>query len=237
MCYFDASAIINSNREFYLLYRDQLILYHEIYTHTDMSYICILDYGHGLQTPGKRSPDSSLYEWQFNRELGKLIKAGLEEAGIVVRETLSPESDSDPSLSVRADRANHIAADNKDSECIFVSIHGNAAGNGQDWSSARGWSVFVSPNSSSHSKALACALTEGADKAGLKIRRPRPGQDYWESNFAVLRRTTMPAVLTENLFYDNKEDCEIMKSPEGLNKLATAHIYGITEYFRALEQK
>lgn len=199
-----------------------------------MSNICILDYGHGRETPGKRSPDSSLYEWQFNRELGKIIKAGLEAEGIIVMETLSPECDSDPSLSVRADRANHIAHDNTDSECIFVSIHGNAAGNGQNWASARGWSVFVSPNSSPRSKALACALTEGASKAGFKIRRPSPGQDYWESNFAVLRKTSMPAVLTENLFYDNKEDCEIMKSQEGLNKLAAAHIYGITEYFKSI---
>ena len=31
----------------------------------------LIDAGHGKDTPGKRSPDSSLMEWEFNREIAK----------------------------------------------------------------------------------------------------------------------------------------------------------------------
>lgn len=53
----------------------------------------------------------------------------------------------------------------------------------------------------------------------------------WEENFYVLKNTVMPAVLTENLFYDNLEDCEIMKSEEGLNALAKIHVEAIKEAY------
>ena len=35
--------------------------------------VVILDAGHGSDTPGKCSPDKSLYEWQFNREIVAML--------------------------------------------------------------------------------------------------------------------------------------------------------------------
>lgn len=37
----------------------------------------------------------------------------------------------------------------------------------------------------------------------------------------------MPAVLTENLFYDNKLDLEVMKSDDGIEVLAQIHFNAI----------
>ena len=38
-----------------------------------MTKAFIISPGHGKNTPGKRSPDSSLMEWEFNRRLAKRI--------------------------------------------------------------------------------------------------------------------------------------------------------------------
>ena len=42
----------------------------------------ILDAGHGKETPGKRSPDGTLLEWEFNRKLSNAIKKQCDELNI-----------------------------------------------------------------------------------------------------------------------------------------------------------
>ena len=42
----------------------------------------------------------------------------------------------------------------------------------------------------------------------------------------------MPAILTENLFYDNPEDIEVMKSEKGIEILAKIHIEAIKEILK-----
>ncbi|MGE6631573.1 N-acetylmuramoyl-L-alanine amidase [Bacillus sp. NPDC077027] len=44
---------------------------------------------------------------------------------------------------------------------------------------------------------------------------------------AVLRETKMPAILTENLFIDLKEDATLLKQKSFLNLLAEGHVEGI----------
>ena len=50
-----------------------------------------------------------------------------------------------------------------------------------------------------------------------------------EANFYVLRKTTMPAILTENGFFSNKQQCEQMLSAEYRDKIAEAHVQAILE--------
>ena len=54
--------------------------------------IC-LDYGHGKNTAGKRSPDCSLLEYEFNRDVGKRLKAILERHNIEIVETVTDDAD------------------------------------------------------------------------------------------------------------------------------------------------
>jgi N-acetylmuramoyl-L-alanine amidase len=42
--------------------------------------------------------------------------------------------------------------------------------------------------------------------------------------------TNCPAVLTENLFMDNKEDVKLLLSEEGKNKIVNLHVKGILTY-------
>ena len=48
--------------------------------------IIILDNGHGMETPGKRSPiwsdRTQLLEYEFNRDVVRRIEAALNERGI-----------------------------------------------------------------------------------------------------------------------------------------------------------
>ena len=69
---------------------------------------------------------------------------------------------------------------------------------------------------------------------GLKGNRSVPKDRYWEANFTIIARTNCPAVLTENLFYDNKEDLAILKSEEGKKKIVDLHVEGIINYLNSL---
>ncbi len=187
----------------------------------------LIDNGHGEDTSGKCSPDRKLREWAYTREIADLVVSGLRKLGVdaerIVREN------TDVSLSERCKRANAIYRETGN-KAILVSIHCNAAGSGEKWMNAKGWSVFVSNNKSANSKKLAVCLAEAAEGLKLQIRRPAPKQLYWEQNLAMCRDTNCPAVLTENFFQDNKEDVEYLLSAEGKLAVTEVHVKGIAKY-------
>ena len=189
----------------------------------------ILSPGHGIDTKGKRSPDGSLEEWRFNRKLVNKIAEGLDEAKVPY--ILLDMGNTDVTLQGRVARANSFGKN-----CLYISVHGNAAGNGSKWMNARGWSIYTSKGYTK-SDPIAEIFIKKAEEIlpgiGCKVRKYslKKHEGDWEENFYVLKNTVMPAVLTENLFYDSAEDCEIMKSEEGLNALAKIHVEAIKEVY------
>lgn len=195
--------------------------------------IVLLDYGHSKVDPtnGKCSPDRSFFEWQFNRNLGRKIANRLRGQGIQVIEIVTESEDEvKVTPSQRAARANDLCSKYGTANCMYVSIHANAAGNGKDWMSARGWSVFVSKNCSDASKQLANCIFDAVEKEGFKMRKPKPSQKYWQENFTVVYKTRCKAVLTESLFYDNKEDLALLKDEATIQKLLNGHVNGILKF-------
>lgn len=193
-------------------------------------YIILLDGGHGVNTPGKQSPDGLLKEYAYAREIVKRIFNSLKELGYEPY-ILVPEMD-DISLSMRVKRANNIYnASNK--KAILISVHCNAAGADGKWHSAKGWSVFVAQNASANSKKLADCLKKAADDEKLKVRLQYPNKSYWVQSLAVCRDTNCPAVLTENMFQDNKEDVEFLLSEDGKKKITELHVNGIINYLNS----
>lgn len=188
----------------------------------------LLDNGHGENTPGKRSPDGKLREYLYAREIASMVYDELYNRDYDV-ELLVPET-TDISLSERCKRANKFAKELGNKNVLLVSIHCNAAGNGSAWMSAKGWSVFVSNNASSNSKLLADCLYDAAEQQKLKLRTEKPGQKYWQQSLAICRDTNCPAVLTENLFQDNKEDVEFLLSKDGKEAITKLHVDGIIKY-------
>lgn len=186
----------------------------------------LIDNGHGSNTPGKCSPDSRLREYDYTREIAERLMMELRKNGIDAERIVKEEID--VPLAERCRRANEYKA----SEAILVSIHCNAAGNGSDWMSARGWEAWTSVGKTKADK-LATCLYEGAKHClpGMKMRKDMAdGDPDKESQFYILRHTNCPAVLTENLFQDNREDVEFLLSEEGKRVIVSLHVWGIMKY-------
>lgn len=193
-----------------------------------MNVIFIFDYGHGLETPGKKSPDGKLKEAAYVREIGSMIVNKLGDFGFPTH-VLVPENHDVP-LATRVSRVNSLVRNNPENQYFLISLHVNAAGMGKSWTKANGWSVFVSPKASTYSKELAETLSSNAQEQGLKVRREYPKLGYWSRNFYILTKTLCPAVLTENLFMDNQEDCNFLLSEEGKEKIMNLHVYSIMDF-------
>lgn len=191
--------------------------------------VILIDNGHGKNTPGKRSPDERLREWSWTREIAAGIVAELQRRGHT--SFLLTKDEEDVPLSTRAANANAYCRHYGTSNVLLISIHGNAAGNGK-WMNAQGWSAFTTKGVT-ESDELALYLYKAAEKAfpGRKIRRYNGAKEPdWEENFTILFKSWCPAVLTENFFYDNKDDCEYMLSDEGKQAIIRCHVEGIEAY-------
>lgn len=192
----------------------------------------LIDTGHGIDTLGKCSPDKQYYEWAFAREIAQMISDKLTTCGYDAQ-LIVPEKEDIP-LTERARRVNEICGKFGSDNVILVSIHSNAAGNGQ-WMAARGWCAFTSKGKTNADK-LASAIYKEAEKnfAGHKLRTDySDGDPDWEEEFYILRKTKCPAVLTENFFHDNREDLAYITSAEGKRAIVRTHVDGIINYIKA----
>lgn len=187
----------------------------------------LLDNGHGYDTKGKRSPDGRLREYAWAREIAKRIESELRKRGLDVQRIVTEERDI--SLTERVRRVNNICKQVGAGNVCLVSVHVNAAGSG-GWRTARGWSGWVFTRSSANSKRLAQLLYAEAERRGLQGNRSVPKEKYWTANFYILRYTNCPAVLTENLFQDNKEDVDYLLSEEGKQAITDLHVQAILKY-------
>ena len=192
----------------------------------------LIDPGHGIDTPGKRSPDGLFREYLWNRQVADLILEGLVSSGVdaslVVTET------NDVSLRNRVNRVNTICNRLGASNVLLVSIHANAAGNGYAWMNAKGWSCYTSRGKSKSDQVAEC-LYDAFEKEfqDRKIRKDMSDGDRdWEENFYVLQKSKCPAVLLENFFYDNREECAWMLQEETKRRIASAAVKGIIKYIK-----
>lgn len=189
--------------------------------------VVLIDNGHGQETPGKRSPDGRLREWVYAREIALRLEKALKARGYDAERIVTEENDIP--LNERVKRANKIYSETG-KKAILVSIHCNAAGADGKWHEARGWAAYVSRNASPSSKALALCLISAAKGRGLAVRECSPRVPYWTQDLAICRDTRCPAVLTENLFMDNREDVDWLLGEEGRQSLAALHAGGIIDY-------
>lgn len=192
----------------------------------------LIDPGHGIDTPGKRSPDGLFREYLWNRQVADLILDGLISAGIdaslVVTET------NDVTLRNRVNRVNTICNRLGASNVLLVSIHANAAGNGSAWMNAKGWSCYTSKGKTKSDHVAECLYDAfEAEFQDRKIRKDMSDGDRdWEENFYVLQKSKCAAVLLENFFYDNREECAWMLQEETKKRIASAAVKGIIKYIK-----
>lgn len=189
--------------------------------------LVILDNGHGslvngvYQTPGKRSPiwsdGSQLFEGEFNRAIVNGIIEELTRLKIAFV-NIAPEYN-DVTLETRVNRANKFGKQN----IFYLSVHSNAGG-------GNGSEVYSSPGQGK-SDLIATIFGEEYQKEfpDKKLRTDFSDGDLdKEQHFYVLTKTQMPAVLTENFFMDNEQECKtILMTKEGRKKIIAYHVNAI----------
>ena len=219
-------------------------------------YTWLLDPGHGgfidgiYQTAGKRSPEfpdgSRLYEGEFNRDVVSRIMdlcSGMwGEKGMYFKKDGAPirrkhwdrfavdainlvDTEEDTPLRRRVNDANKIHREK--GNCIYVSVHANAFGNGRNFNNAKGTCTFYHYRSAT-GEVLAKSLQKWlAELTPFRDRGIRANETW--ANFYVLRKTHMPAVLSENGFMTNFDDAINLMDPNVRQAIANAHYNMILE--------
>lgn len=190
----------------------------------------LIDNGHGSNTPGKCSPDRRYYEWRYTREIAAAVVQHLQYRGYDAQ-LLTPE-EYDVSLSARTERVNTWCRQLGKRNVCLVSIHTNAAGNGRQWMTARGWSCYTSRGQTDGDRLATCLYQAAAlHLPGHKLRKDyTDGDPDLEADFALLKNTLCASALSENLFHDNLDDLRFLLSDEGRRAITALHVEGIIRY-------
>lgn len=192
----------------------------------------LIDNGHGSNTSGKRSPNGSILEYKYTREIAQRVVDELKARGYDAERIVTEEYD--VSLGERCRRVNAKCKAHGSHNVLLVSIHNNAAGAG-GWMNARGWSAYTTKGRTL-SDTLADCLYKAAEAylVGQKVRKDtQDGDPDWEENFYILRNTLCAAVLTENFFMDSREDVAYLLSEAGKMAIVKVHVEGIIAYIKS----
>ena len=188
-----------------------------------MARLIALDDSHGMTTAGKRTPSIKelggrvILENEFSRAVVNYLSIELKRCGF--NTLMVAPGDNDISLASRVNLANAKNAD------AYISIHFDAFDGKFDGNDPEGLTVHVYPDSA-NSKKLGNAILNH-----LKGGTSQQNRGVKESNFYVLRRTKMIAILSENGFMDNKREAMLMLDTNFQKEVAREHAKGICDYF------
>src|SRR5690606_26189940 len=176
------------------------------------------DAGHGINTPGKRTPDGER-EWTFNDKVARAFANELAlYEGVASKRFDDPTGKRDVPLKERTDGANAWGAD------YYISFHHNA--NTAKWGNWTGVETFIYTNASKKSIELANAIHPALVKAyGLRDRGIK------KANLHIVRETKMPAILIEGGFMDSTIDIKKLRDDKVLDAAGKAVAEGAVDYF------
>lgn len=193
----------------------------------------IIGTAHQKSILGKGSPDGKFREYKYSREVAKAVYDILQSMGY--RTIIDIEDDDlglsqSRELSLRCSIVNELVKQYKN--CIYVSIHVNAAGSDGKWHDATGWEVYTSKGKTESDELATCLYNAARYNAQDKKMRTdySDGDPDKEAHLYVLKNTNCPAVLTENFFQDNKKDVDYLTSDEGFHAIVRLHVEGILNY-------
>jgi len=193
-----------------------------------MTKLIALDNGHGIDTPGKRTPiftdgtksaytgANFMHEWEFNRATVILVREELERCGFHTLE-ISP-TEADMPINDRYKKANDAGAD------FFLSVHANALTS--SWGTSNGIETLVKKSEASFTSAEKARIAESirvgkllnaalVKATGLRDRCANmPNKLLEKDDIGVLNWTKMPAALVECGFMDNLAEAKNLLTPE-----------------------
>jgi len=215
-------------------------------------FVLYLDPGHVKDTPGKHSPDKSIYEWSYVREILARVEKKLDLLGIAHWNT-HPEDDfvilrkgsckdlDSRDLVLRRDRMNerYNADKRAGKKCALVSIHLNGLGNGGQWMSADYWSIWTTRGQNNSDKFATVIWNEANalfPSRGMKVGKQEyaDGDPDYESDFYIIKQAPCVAVLVENFFQDNKKNVEYLLSEQGKEDIADVLVRGVVKWIESL---
>lgn len=202
--------------------RDVVILPSPTPPKRDKSPLIVIDPGHGGKDLGTHSFKTPKYqEKTLNLATAKLVRHYLQQLGYSTM--LTRKEDVFISLEQRSVFANKMQPQ------LFVSVHYNSAPS----NTAEGIEVFYFSSDQNHnrtaeSKLLAqTVLNSVIQKTHAKSRGIKHG------NLAVIRETTMPAILIEGGFLTNPKEQEKLRDKEYLKKIAWGIAKGIDDFLKS----
>ena len=204
-----------------------------------MNFNILIDCGHGgiddkgnyTTAPNKMHtfPDGDvIHEGVINRQIGKKVYEYLEGKGYCPSYVLFPEESIDMPLRERVEIINSF--DPK--KTIGISFHSNAS----HFHNVRGFEIFTSVGETESDLLATCIGEEIIEEFPTnRFRKDASDGDLdKESQFYVLRKTLCPMVLIENLFFDNLEDANLLRSESFQNRLSVSISNGIIRYLKTI---
>lgn len=202
-----------------------------------MKYHWIIDAGHGGMRSGvyqtfpnkmfKFEDGLTIYEGLINRAIARKLWLQFVENSVAF--SLIYDEELDYSLGKRVRLADKIYA--KYPNAICISIHSNASVSHD----GKGLEIYTSKG---YTKAdpvaeIFCDVYK-RDLCDFNFRSDRDDGDAdKEADFYILRNTDCPAILVENLFFDNRKEAEYLLSEYGQQRIANALMNAVYE----VEQK
>ncbi len=195
-----------------------------------------LDPGHGGADRKNASRNGKIVEADVNLRVALFLKGFLERTGALVY--MSRSTDATVDLNTRSRMANESGAE------IFISIHHNAGGSPEDYSSNYTSTFYHSnednfnyePSSRDLARYIQRDLAYAMRNSGGLGSFDGTYSDYIiypGAGFAVLRNSKIPAVLIECSFHSSRFE-EVRLGFEEFNEIQAWGIFkGICKYYRA----
>jgi N-acetylmuramoyl-L-alanine amidase len=153
-------------------------------------------------------------------------------------------------LVYRTQQVNKICQKYGVENCLYVSIHVNGAGDDGKWHGAGGWGCYTSRGKTKADLLAECfydaaitnlrsyvSIIDEGKRRGDYTEKQVPfrmdktdGDRDLEADLYVLRHSACPAVLTENLFQDNRRDVAFLLSDEGRQAITRLHVEALLSY-------
>lgn len=181
--------------------------------------VVVVDAGHGGHDSGAKSMDGSVLEKNLTLAIAKLLSQKLAQEGATV--IMTRKTDEFIKLQERPMIANRNNAD------FFLSVHINS--NGLDTKSS-GSITFYHKGNAISSVLADCIQREIALTSGLPSIGVWSDGKIYESGFAVLRGSKMPAVLVECGFINNGKDRKRMVTADFQKAIADSIVRGLRIY-------
>jgi len=208
------------------------------------NFCVYLDAGHGGLSPrgeyetapskmfkhsrGVFHGDGFFYEGVWNRVMVNRVAHKLTRLGI--SNIIISHEYLDLSLDYRVDTVNWYYRNyNKG---VIISTHANASGVG-----ARGYEIYTSPGRTQADMLAEFTWNQTQRLLGDRIQfrsDTSDGDHDKEVSFYILRKTVMPAILIEHLFFDNFDDAMLLMNEEIIELFAEAQVRAVIDFMNAV---